>query len=114
MSGSDATVMVAGQLLDIVDDEWRADVLPFDEIEIPPGISVPGDDGDDAATQAENDGPQKWNELARLVTHWAAFTAWLPAKTVFLGVWLSGLITATIVTVTHQSEEIFIKDTLRK
>merc|ERR1719353_2667705 len=57
---------------------------------------------------------KKWNELARLVTHWAAFTAWLPAKTVFLGVWLSGLITATIVTVTHQSEEIFIKDTLRK
>jgi 1-phosphatidylinositol-3-phosphate 5-kinase/anaphase-promoting complex subunit 13 len=47
-----------------VDDEWRADVLPFDEIEIPPGISVPGDDGDDAATQAENDGPEKWNELA--------------------------------------------------
>merc|ERR1719247_3801062 len=36
------------------------------------------------------------------------------AKTVFFGVWLSGLITATIVTVTHQSEEIFIKDTLRK
>ena len=30
MSGSDATVMVAGQLLDIVDDEWRADTLPFD------------------------------------------------------------------------------------
>merc|ERR1711990_1062755 len=37
-----------------------------------------------------------------------------PASTVFLGIWLSGLITATIVTVTHQSEEIFIKDTLRK
>tara|TARA_B100001142_G_scaffold191154_2_gene190246 strand:+ start:1174 stop:1389 length:216 start_codon:yes stop_codon:yes gene_type:complete len=66
MSGTDATVMAyrTGALLDIVDDEWRADVLPFDEIEIPPGISVPGDDGDDAATQAENDGPQKWNELA--------------------------------------------------
>jgi len=30
MSGSDSTVMVAGQLLDIVDDEWRADTLPFD------------------------------------------------------------------------------------
>ena len=57
---------------------------------------------------------KKWNELARLVVHWGAFLAWLPAKTVFLGVWLSGLITATIVTVTHQSEEIFIKDTLRK
>ena len=30
MSGSDATVTVAGPLLDIVDDEWRADTLPFD------------------------------------------------------------------------------------
>ena len=30
MSGSDSTVMVSGQLLDIVDDEWRADTLPFD------------------------------------------------------------------------------------
>ena len=44
---------------------------------------------------------KKWNELARLVVHWGAFLAWLPAKTVFLGVWLSGLLTATIVTVTH-------------
>ena len=57
---------------------------------------------------------KKWNELARLVVHWGAFLAMLNAKTVFFGVWLSGLITATIVTVTHQSEEIFIKDTLRK
>merc|ERR1712146_873019 len=43
-----------------------------------------------------------------------AFCAFLPARAVLLGVWLSGLITATIVTVTHQSEEIFIRDTLRK
>ena len=47
---------------------------------------------------------KKWNELARLVVHWGAFLAWLPAKTVFLGVWLSGLLTATIVTVTHQTQ----------
>merc|ERR1712070_760510 len=57
---------------------------------------------------------KKWNEAGRLAAHWAMFTALLPLKTVFLGVWLSGLMTATIVTVTHQSEEIFIKDTLRK
>merc|ERR1711871_938868 len=57
---------------------------------------------------------KKWNEAARLAVHWAAFTAFLPLKTVFLGVWLSGLMTATIVTVTQQSEEIFIQDTLRK
>lgn len=30
MSGTDATVMVVGPLLDIVDDEWRADTLPED------------------------------------------------------------------------------------
>merc|ERR1719261_118798 len=57
---------------------------------------------------------KKWNEAARLAVHWTTFCSLLPASTVLLGVWLSGLITATIVTVTHQSEEIFIKDTLRK
>ena len=30
MSGTDRTVMTAGPLLDIVDDEWRADTLPED------------------------------------------------------------------------------------
>lgn len=30
MSGTDATVLVAGPLLDIVDDDWRADTLPED------------------------------------------------------------------------------------
>jgi hypothetical protein len=30
---------------------------------------------------------RKWNELGRLVVHWGAFLALLPAKTVFLGVW---------------------------
>jgi len=57
---------------------------------------------------------KKWNEAFRLAMHWAMALAFLPAKVVFGGIWLSGLITATIVTVTHQSEEIFIKDTLRK
>lgn len=38
----------------------------------------------------------------------------MPLHTLFLSIWLSGLITATIVTVTHQSEEIFLGDTLRK
>ena len=57
---------------------------------------------------------KKMGEAGRLAAHWAMALAWLPAKTVFLGIWLSGLITATIVTVTHQSEEIFIKETLRK
>ena len=37
--------------------------------------------------------------LTIAAVHWAAFCAWLPLKTVFLGIWLSGLLTATIVTV---------------
>eukprot|EP00310_Coccolithus_braarudii_P001352 CAMPEP_0183359080 /NCGR_PEP_ID=MMETSP0164_2-20130417/51129_1 /TAXON_ID=221442 /ORGANISM="Coccolithus pelagicus ssp braarudi, Strain PLY182g" /LENGTH=449 /DNA_ID=CAMNT_0025533109 /DNA_START=30 /DNA_END=1379 /DNA_ORIENTATION=+ len=57
---------------------------------------------------------KKWKEASLLAAHWATFGALLPLKTLFLGIWLSGLLTATIVTVTHQSEEIFIKDTLRK
>jgi len=57
---------------------------------------------------------KKHNEAFRLAMHWAMALSFLPAKVVFLGIWLSGLMTATIVTVTHQSEEIFLKDTLRK
>jgi len=57
---------------------------------------------------------KKWNEAARLAGHWAVFGALVPFKTLFFSIWLSGLITATIVTVTHQSEEIFLQDTLRK
>lgn len=57
---------------------------------------------------------KKWNEFARLMCHYAAYLAFVPPGMLFLSVWLSGLITATIVTVTHQSEEIFIGDTLRK
>jgi len=57
---------------------------------------------------------KKVNEGLRLAAHWAAFSALIPAGRLFLSVWLSGLLTATIVTVTHQSEEIFLGDTLRK
>jgi len=57
---------------------------------------------------------KKWNEAARLAAHWGFFAALVPAHLLFYSIWLSGLITATIVTVTHQSEEIFLGDTLRK
>lgn len=57
---------------------------------------------------------KKWGEAARLAAHWAAFSALVPFRLLLASVWLSGLITATIVTVTHQSEEIFLGDTLRK
>jgi len=57
---------------------------------------------------------RKWNELARLAAHWAAYLAVVPAKALFLSIWLSGFITSVVVTATHQSEEMFLGDTLRK
>ncbi len=57
---------------------------------------------------------QKWGEAARLAAHWAAFGALAGAAPLLAAVWLSGLLTATIVTVTHQSEEMFLGDSLRK
>jgi len=57
---------------------------------------------------------KKHGEAFRLALHWAAFASLVPLSTLFYSIWLSGLITATIVTVTHQSEEIFLGDTLRK
>jgi len=57
---------------------------------------------------------KKWGEAARLAAHWALYAAMVPVGTLFSSGWLSGFLTATIVTVTHQSEEIFFGDTLRK
>merc|ERR1712153_224442 len=56
----------------------------------------------------------KTGEALRLAAHWAAFLAMVPTGTLFLSIWLSGLLTATIVTVTHQSEELFFGENLRK
>jgi len=57
---------------------------------------------------------RKWGELSRLVAHWAFYLTVFPAKQLLLGIWLSGFMTSTIVTATHQSEEIFLKETSRK
>ncbi|KAL3902964.1 MAG: hypothetical protein SGPRY_011859, partial [Prymnesium sp.] len=57
---------------------------------------------------------KKWGEAARLAAHWSLFAALVPLHHIFFSVWLSGLLTAVIVTVTHQSEEIFFGDNLRK
>ena len=57
---------------------------------------------------------KKWGEAARLAIHWAMFSAIVPFGTLMLAIWFSGLLTATIVTVTHQSEEMFYGENLRK
>merc|ERR1719408_968558 len=38
----------------------------------------------------------------------------VPLSTMMLAIWLSGLLTATIVTATHQSEEIFMLESSRR
>lgn len=57
---------------------------------------------------------KKWGEAIRLAMHWAIFATLVPLRTLLLSIWLSGFLTATIVTVTHQNEEIFFGETLRK
>ena len=56
---------------------------------------------------------KKFAEAARLVAHWSIFSSAVGIVPLLLSVWLSGLLTATIVTVTHQSEELFLGDSLR-
>jgi len=57
---------------------------------------------------------KRWAEATRLAAHYALYLTMVPALPLFFSVWLSGLLTATIVTVTHQSEEIFYGSNLRK
>ena len=57
---------------------------------------------------------KEWGQAARLAAHYAVYFALFPLKTFFFAIWLSGLLTATVVTVTHQSEEMFLGDSLRK
>lgn len=35
MSGSDSEVRIDGQLLEMIDDEWREDKLPEEDVEVP-------------------------------------------------------------------------------
>ena len=57
---------------------------------------------------------KEWGQAARLAAHYAVYLSLFPLKTFFFAIWLSGLLTATVVTVTHQSEEMFLGDSLRK
>lgn len=54
--------MPSGHLLDIVDDTWRADTLPNDDITLPPGVTPPADDTEEPAN-ADPNAPEKWQEL---------------------------------------------------
>lgn len=48
-----------------------------------------------------------WGECARLGAHYALLFALFPARVLLPAVFLSGLLTATIVTVSHVTEDIF-------
>lgn len=60
----DSQVCVNGRLLDLIDDAWRKDKLPLDEITVPLSeLPDPeSDNGDSHLTLRELE--QKWNNLA--------------------------------------------------
>lgn len=60
----DSQVVVEGRLLDIVDDDWREDELPHDDISVPQ-TELPdpeADNGDSHMTLREAEA--KWSDLA--------------------------------------------------
>lgn len=58
----DSEVMREGRLLDIVDDQWRMDKLPNDDIEIPP-TQLPND-ADGGKEDGEKNAEERWADLA--------------------------------------------------
>jgi len=60
----DSQVTIEGHLVDLVDDSWRADVLPQEEIEVPTHeLPDPeADNGDVNLTLKEQE--QKWTDIA--------------------------------------------------
>lgn len=52
-------------LLDVVDDSWREDSLPDDDISLPEGVQPPGEEGEDVGEDGQNsfNAPEKWKEL---------------------------------------------------
>lgn len=60
----DSQPLAEGRLLDIVDNKWREEVLPFDQILVP-ADKLPdpeADGGDSHLTLSEQE--QKWSDLA--------------------------------------------------
>lgn len=63
----DSQVSIEGRFLDIVDDAWREDKLPCDDIEVPP-FELPdpeADNGDSHLTLKEQE--QKWTDIGLTV-----------------------------------------------
>ncbi|XP_072166217.1 anaphase-promoting complex subunit 13-like isoform X2 [Diadema setosum] len=58
----DSEVMREGRLLDIVDDQWRTDKLPNDDIEIPQNHMPSEAEG--AKEEGEKDMEDRWTDLA--------------------------------------------------
>jgi len=60
----DSQVTADGRLLDLVDDAWREEILPKDDIHVPiEELPDPeADNGESHLTQKEQD--QKWTDLA--------------------------------------------------
>lgn len=60
----DSQVAAEGRLLDIVDDAWREELLPHDDINVPPAeLPDPeADNGDSHMTLKEQE--QKWTDIA--------------------------------------------------
>ncbi|WP_278924696.1 hypothetical protein, partial [Pseudophaeobacter profundi] len=60
----DSQVTIEGRLLDIVDDAWREDKLPFDDITVPLE-ELPDPDADNGDTHMTvKEAESKWNDLS--------------------------------------------------
>lgn len=60
----DSTVQIEGHFVDLIDDKWRSDKLPEDDINVPTyELSDPeADSGDINLTLKEQE--QKWTDIA--------------------------------------------------
>eukprot|EP00741_Cyanophora_paradoxa_P003334 tig00000692_g3240.t1 len=50
-------------LLDIAEDDWLTDKLPDEDIELPPGHTIPMDDMDDTLDRNPRAAENKWPDL---------------------------------------------------
>jgi len=60
----DSYVQVEGRLLDLVDDEWRKDKLPLDDIAVPMGELPDPENDNGSAGESLRAQESKWTDLA--------------------------------------------------